>query len=126
MVNCIVVDDDPDTVDLFSELLELSNVQILAKGYDGHQAIELYEKFKPNVLFIDLSMPKFSGEYAIRKIHVSNPDAKIILLTGDSGNESDLCKNLNVDHVLHKPFNMRSIREAITVALLDKAVKQES
>lgn len=125
MVSCIVVDDDIDIVDLFCELLEMSNVQVLAKGYDGQQAVELYEKFEPDVLFIDLSMPKFNGEYAISKIRVSHPNAKIILLTGDFENESVLCKNVNVDHVLHKPFNMRSIREFITISLLDKAIKQE-
>lgn len=125
MVNCIVVDDDPDIVDLFCELLEMSNIQVLAKGHDGKQAIELYEKFKPDILFIDLSMPEFDGEYAIRNIRNSYPHAKIILLTADSENESKLCKNLNTDHVIHKPFNMRSIREFVTIALLDKAVKQE-
>lgn len=125
MVSCIVVDDDIDIVDLFCELLEMSNVQVLAKGYDGQQAVELYEKFEPDVLFIDLSMPKFNGEYAISKIRVSHPNAKIILLTGDFENESVLCKNVNVDHVLHKPFNMRSIREFVTISLLDKAIKQE-
>ncbi len=125
MVSCIVVDDDIDIVDLFCELLDMSNVQVLAKGYDGQQAVELYEKFEPDVLFIDLSMPKFNGEYAISKIRVSHPNAKIILLTGDFENESVLCKNVNVDHVLHKPFNMRSIREFVTISLLDKAIKQE-
>ena len=54
MVNCVVVDDDPDIVDLFCELLELSNVQVLAKGYDGKRAVELYEKFKPDALFVDI------------------------------------------------------------------------
>ncbi|MCV0430654.1 response regulator [Nitrosopumilus sp.] len=124
MVSCIVVDDDLDIVDLFCELLEISNVQVLAKGHDGKQAVELYEKFKPDVIFVDLSMPKFNGQYAITKIRRIHPDAKIILLTGDSGSESDLRETLDVDHVLHKPFNMRSIREFITVALLDSAVSK--
>jgi len=124
MVSCIVVDDDLDIVNLFCELLEMSNVQVLAKGYDGKQAVDLYEKFKPDVLFVDLSMPKFNGEYAIRKIHRAYSDAKIILLTGDAENESELRESLNIDHVLHKPFNMRTIREFITVALLDRAVNQ--
>ena len=124
MVSCIVVDDDPDIVDLFCELLEMSKIKVLAKGRDGKQAVELYEKFKPDVLFVDLSMPKFNGEYAIRKIHRSYPDAKIILLTGDARSESDLCESLKVYHVIHKPFNIRSIREFVTVALLDSAVNQ--
>jgi len=125
MVSCVVVDDDPDIVDLFCELLELSKMEVLAKGHDGKQAIELYEKFKPDVLFVDLSMPKFDGEYAIKNIHSSHPNAKIILLTGNSGDESYLCQTLKVYHVLHKPFDMRLIREWVTVALLDSALKKD-
>lgn len=119
MVNCIVVDDDPDIVDLFCDLLELSNVKILAKGYDGADAIELYEQFKPNVLFIDLAMPKYDGRYAIKNIRSLHPNAKIIVLTGDSGKDQQhLLNELKVDFILHKPFNMHTIKESITVTLL--------
>ena len=123
MVSCIVVDDDPDIVKLFCELLELSKIDVLAKGNDGKQAVELYDKFKPDVLFVDFSMPNFNGEYAIKNVRDAHPDAKIILLTGDSGKESHLQETLKADHVLHKPFNMRTIRECVTVALLDSASK---
>jgi len=123
MVSCIVIDDDPDIVKLFCELLEVSKIDVLAKGNDGKQAVELYDKFKPDVLFVDLSMPNFNGEYAIKNIRGSYPDAKIILLTGDSENESHLQETLKADHVLHKPFNIRTIRECVTIALLDSASK---
>jgi len=127
MVNCVVVDDDPDIVELFCELLKLSNVQILAKGYDGKQAIELYDKFKPDTLFVDISMPKYDGIYAIKHIRESHPNAKIIVLTGDSGeNISHLKDSLKVDFVLHKPFNMKTIREAVTVMLLESSISENS
>jgi len=125
MVSCVVVDDDPNIVDLFCELLELSNVQILARGYDGKQAVELYEKFKPDILFVDISMPMYDGIYAIEHIRESYPNAKIIVLTGDSVDSSSLlCDSLKVNFVLHKPFNMRTIKEAMTVMLLESSVSE--
>ena len=119
MVSCVVVDDEPDIVDLFCELLELSKVEILGKGYDGSEAIKLYTEFKPDVLFVDLLMPNYDGIYAIKNIRNLYPNAKIIVLTGDSGNNEPYLRNtLNVDYILHKPFNMHTIRESITVSLL--------
>ena len=127
MENCVVVDDDPDIVELFCELLELSMVQVVAKGYDGKQAVELYEKFKPDALFVDISMPEYDGIYAIENIRKSNPEAKIIVLTGDSGDNSPYLRNsLKVDFVLHKPFSMRTIKEAITVMLLESSISKQT
>jgi DNA-binding response OmpR family regulator len=124
MVSCVVVDDDPDIVDLFCELLEMSNVEILAKGQDGLEAVELYDKFQPDVIFTDLSMPKHDGIYAIKNIRSIHPHAKIIVLTGDSSDDqSHLLNTLKVDFILHKPFNMRTIRESITIALLKSSVQ---
>ena len=119
MVSCVVVDDDPDIVDLFCELLEISKVEILGRGSDGSEAVELYEKFKPDVIFVDLAMPKYDGIYAVKNIRSLYPDAKIIVLTGDAGeDERSLHEKYKVDYVLHKPFDMHTIRESITVSLL--------
>ena len=119
MISCVVVDDDPDIVDLFCELLELSKIEIMGKGFDGSEAVKLYDKFKPDVLFVDLSMPKYDGIYAINNIRSLYPNAKIIVLTGDEGNNNlYLRETMKVDYILYKPFNMHTIKEAITVSLL--------
>ena len=119
MVSCVVVDDDPDIVDLFCELLEISRVEVLGKGSDGSEAVELYKKFKPDVIFVDLSMPNYDGIYAVTNIRSMYPDARIIVLTGNAGrDERSLHEKHKVDYVLHKPFNMHTIRESITVSLL--------
>ena len=119
MISCVVVDDDPDIVDLFCELLELSKIEIMGKGFDGSEAVKLYDKFKPDVLFVDLSMPNYDGIYAINNIRSLYPNAKIIVLTGDEGNNNlYLRETMKVDHILYKPFNMHTIKEAITVSLL--------
>jgi len=102
----------------------MSNVKIIAKGQDGLEAVKLYDKFQPDVIFTDLSMPKYDGIYAIKNIRSMHPHAKIIVLTGDSSDsKSFLLDTLKVDFILHKPFNMRTIRESITIALLKSSVQ---
>ena len=127
MISCVVIDDDPDIVDLFCEMLELSRIEVLAIGYDGEEAVKLFDQFHPDVLFTDLSMPKYDGIRAIKEIRNQYPDAKIIVLTGDSGNShSYLLDELQVDFILHKPFDMHAIKESITVTLLEKNIEQKS
>jgi len=47
----IVIDDDYDTVDTFSELLEEQQITVIGKGYNGKNAIDLYSKHSPDVVF---------------------------------------------------------------------------
>jgi len=56
----IVIDDDEDTVRLFSEFLEENEIHVAGKGYDGKTAVELYKEKKPDCVLIDIMMPNGS------------------------------------------------------------------
>lgn len=120
MVNCIVIDDDQNIVDLFCELLAIIKVDVLAKGYDGKDAVKLYEKHVPDVVFTDLQMPTYDGLYAVENIKDKYPDAKIIMVTGDiNATESEILESLNV-HVIDKPFDIHTIKQTVTDVFLDE------
>ena len=105
----IVIDDDKDTVRLFSEFLEENKIQVVGKGHDGKTAVELYQEKKPDCVLIDIMMPNGSGIYAIKKIKEINPNAKIIAVTGDSRFSTDQkLKNLKIP-VIYKPFKMDEV-----------------
>jgi two-component system, chemotaxis family, chemotaxis protein CheY len=55
-ITAIVVDDDIDTLDVFCEYLELHQFRIVGKAYNGERVAELYSKFKPDVVFMTVSM----------------------------------------------------------------------
>ncbi|EIJ65488.1 response regulator receiver domain protein [Candidatus Nitrosopumilus salaria BD31] len=113
MVNCIVIDDDPDIVSIFCELLSLHQVDVLSTGIDGKDAVELYEKFNPDIVFTDLDMPKYDGYYAVENIKDRNSFAKIIVITGDiNARFSGLFRALHIP-VITKPFDMNGIKQAI-------------
>lgn len=105
----IVIDDDEDTVRLFSEFLEENNIRVIGNGYDGITAVKLYKETKPDVVLIDLNMPNGSGFYAIKKIHDINPKAHIIAVSADGSfaTEEKLGK-LNVP-LIQKPFKMDQV-----------------
>ena len=109
----IVIDDDEDTVRLFSEFLEEHDINVIGNGFDGISAVKLFKETNPDVVLIDLNMPNGSGFYAIKKIQKINPKAKIIAVTADTSSttEEKLIK-INIP-LIQKPFKMERVISAI-------------
>ncbi len=114
MTRIIVIDDDMETVEVLCEYLAIKDIQTLARGHDGKQAVELYKEHKPDVCLIDLHMPKFDGFYAIREIKKLDPEAKIIVVSDNLQDEEEqkLLK-LNCNGFIYKPYEIDSIVETI-------------
>ena len=114
MKTAIVVDDEPDIVDIFGDLLKERKVDVIAKGYNGKEAIDLYATNKPDILFIDIMMPDGTGIHAIKKIRQKNKNAFIIAVTADDSTVTEeKLKDLKVNGIAHKPVNMNEIMEMI-------------
>ncbi len=114
MVTSIIVDDDFDTVEVFSEYLELSDIDVVGKGYNGKDAVDLYQKLKPDVVFLDVLMPDYDGFYALEKIRQLDHDAKIIMVTASlTAQTSDQLKDLNASAIIYKPYDINNIIETV-------------
>ncbi len=110
----LVVDDDPDTVELFSDYLENKGVDVIGKAKDGKEGFELWKKLKPDVLFLDVIMPNFDGFYTLRKIRELDAEAKIIMVTADfSPTTKKLLKELKATDIIYKPYDGKAIDRVI-------------
>lgn len=115
MVTAIVVDDDVDTVDVFCDYLEIKEVKVLGKGYNGKTAVELYEKFKPDIVFLDLMMPEYDGIYALENIRKLNPDSKVVIVTADLREDTTkILAKLKPTRVFIKPYDIEKISQVVT------------
>lgn len=87
-MNIVVVDDDNLVAISLKTILEASEeVNVLEIGGSGEQAIELYEKHKPDILLMDIRMGGMSGIEAGEAILKKHPDARILYLTTFSDDE---------------------------------------
>lgn len=77
----IVADDNPVYRDALKSLLEFSGFEIIAEAGNGLEAIEKAEKLNPDLLLLDISMPKLDGMEVLKELRVRYPDLKIIMLT---------------------------------------------
>ena len=81
-VRILVADDHPIFRDGLRKLLEAeSDFQVIGEASDGGEAIEMAQQLKPDILLLDLSMPRVPGLEAVRELRNSVEAIKIILLT---------------------------------------------
>jgi CheY-like chemotaxis protein len=113
MVRVIVIDDDIDTVEVFCEYLEIKEIQVLGRGYDGKDAVELYEKLKPDIVLLDIMMPEYDGFYALENIKKINPEAKVIAVTADLSYDAEKLGRLKTSAVVFKPYEIDRVIETI-------------
>ena len=110
----IVVDDVETNLDVFCEFLHLKNIDVVGTGKSGLDAVQLYEKYHPDVVLVDLAMPGYDGYFALNNILAMNKNAQVIILTAlqDKKNKEKLLK-IGAAYVLHKPFELDRVVEII-------------
>ena len=113
MTSVIVVDDDEDCRCSLEQTLEISGIEVLGTGADGDEAFQLYEKFLPDVVLLDLNMPIYDGIYAIEKIKDKYPDSKIVIVSAYM-NDYKFDRN-KVAGVLIKPYNRQELVRLIQI-----------
>ena len=109
-----VVDDDFDITGVFSELLELRGLHVLGAGHNGIDAIELFKKYSPNIVFMDVHMPKLDGIEALKQIKKLSPHSQVIMITGDMSSQIEKqLKNIGATSIVYKPFDIKKIIQII-------------
>lgn len=114
MIRVIVVDDDRDTVEVFTEYLAIKGIDVVAKGYNGKQAVELYKEHTPDITLLDVMMPEHDGFYGLQNIRRINPNAKVIMVTADLTSDTEKkMHELQASAILYKPYEIDSVVETI-------------
>lgn len=90
-VRVLVVDDHPLLREGIAALISNhSDIQLAAEAKDGVEAIECYRRLRPDVVLMDLQMPRMNGIESIQAIRSEYPEARIAVLTTYSGDARTL------------------------------------
>jgi len=110
MIRVVVIEDDRDGAEVLAECLRIKGIDVLEKGYNGLDAVQLYKKLKPDFVLLDMLMPYYDGFYGLRKILEFDPKAKVIIVSASiAQDEKEKLTNLGASAIVRKPYEMDAL-----------------
>ena len=113
MLKLLVVDDAPYVLKALRDTLEAHGYEV-HEAVNGEEAVTRYREVKPDVVLMDILMPKMDGISATRNIIDYDPEAKIIAVTavGKRGLEKE-CIEAGASDFVMKPFKTKDLLNTI-------------
>ena len=112
----LLVDDDGEIIEAMRFALESRGYTILV-ARDGNQGLAMAEREDPDLVILDMMMPKRSGFLVLEKLRRTRPTnerVKVIMITANEGSRHKAyAEMLEVDDYIRKPFAMDKLIEAV-------------
>jgi CheY-like chemotaxis protein len=110
----LIVDDDAEIVESIRMALEARGYKILV-ARDGNQGLAMAEREDPDLLILDMMMPKRSGFLVLEKLRRTRPvPMRVIMITANEGSRHKAyAEMLGVDDYIRKPFAMDRLMESV-------------
>ena len=126
MSSILIVEDTADIRDWVTTALELDHHTVRA-AVDGEEGLTFYKERKPDLVILDVMMPKKNGWDVLREIRETDKVTPIMMLTARSS-ESDKVQGLagGADDYMTKPFGVRELRARVTALLRRCGVNQSA
>jgi DNA-binding response OmpR family regulator len=112
-LHVLLVDDEAEIVESMRYALEGAGFQV-SVARDGNQGLAMAETLTPDLMVLDMMMPKRSGFLVLEQLRRDGSNRiKVIMITGNEGNRhQQYAELLGVDEYLRKPFPMDKLIEA--------------
>jgi signal transduction histidine kinase len=109
----LVVDDNRDSVETLAEILRLDGFVVRVEG-DGEAAVAAAREFAPEVVLLDIGLPKMDGYEVARELRKSLPSSFLVALSGYGGKEyRDRSAEAGFDSYLVKPVEIADLLAVI-------------
>jgi two-component system, chemotaxis family, chemotaxis protein CheY len=114
----LVIDDSPFIFKAVKKALEPQGFQIVDTASNGKIGIELVEKYNPDIVTLDITMPVMDGIETAKVLCQKYPNIKLIMLSamGDEVLVNE-AKEIGIKHFLLKPFKAEGLLNSINSLL---------
>jgi len=121
----LVVDDDKEICDILTEMLAEEGYQTFS-ALSGRLALDIVKKKKPELVLMDIKMPKMDGIEVLKRIKKIDKEVVVVMITGygslDTAKEA---MRLGAYDYVTKPFDLDSIKVVIRDALSERKPKRD-
>jgi len=110
----LIVDDDAEIIESIRYALEAKKYEVLV-ARDGNQGLAMAEREDPDLVILDMMMPKRSGFLVLEKLRRTRPvPLRVIMITANEGSRHKAyAEMLGVDDYIRKPFAMDRLIESV-------------
>lgn len=112
----LVVDDSKISRKWLIEMIPkkiVENAEII-EGCNGEEAIALYDQHKPDVVFLDITMPVVDGFEALERIRFINPEALVVMISADRQKSTkEKVLSLGASAIISKPIDEEEFRTTL-------------
>ena len=116
----LVVDDEPSILELVSAIMEGAGYKVLTAS-NGHEALEIIDRSQPDLVILDMMMPKMTGREVCERIRQNPKTAglKVAFLTVAQFSETgkDILHDLKILDYITKPFTNADLVKRVKVML---------
>ncbi len=116
MALILIIDDDLKIREVLRQILEHSGYDVM-EASDGEEGIRLYRERQPDLVIMDIVMPRKDGLETITDLRVEFPASKIIAISGggrlDSKLYLELAEGFGANRLLAKPFGHEELLKAV-------------
>ena len=115
MVRVMIADDSEYVRGTLRVLLETAKHEVVAESVDGIDTLEKFDFVKPDVLLLDVAMPKKDGMETLIDLMKYNPKPKVIMITAhDDMDLIENCIKTGALAFITKPFSIDDVLHAIS------------
>lgn len=124
MVRFLIVDDSPMERFVLRKCLEKLGHEIVGEAKNGLEALNIYKKFLPDIVILDILFPKESGIDILKEIINYDNNAKVIMSTSETAEMVVVNTiQLGAKYFLLKPININLLTDVVNATLLDSPSK---
>lgn len=124
MITLLIVDDSPIARQILKKCLPKESNYSLIEACNGQEALEKFRQYRPEITFMDMTMPVMDGFQAIAEIKQIAPQAIIIAATADVQKKAkQRIADLGALMHLAKPVSPQAVRDALAKA--EQALREQ-
>jgi two-component system chemotaxis response regulator CheY len=103
----MIVDDSKYIIGLLERFFtDTLHFKVVCTALDGTNALELFKRYKPDLLTLDLSMPNKDGKEVLREIMTEAPEANVLIISAVRGDAMLNCMTLGAKGYIEKPLQL--------------------
>lgn len=122
MANILIVDDSKTSRRILKGILEGAGHTVIGEASNGEEGFIQYKQLKPDIVTMDITMPKMDGLEALKVIKHSFPEARIIMVSA-AGQKSKVLEAIKegAKEFISKPYNDEDILNVVKSVLQKEA-----